>query len=64
MQPHTFEQVSPGTWKCCCCGRMVRPGGPNAPAECPGCLEIERMATVKVPPLSAADLEPKPKRTP
>lgn len=62
MQPHTFESPAPGTWKCLCCGRVVRPADGRAPTECAGCLEMERMATVKVPPLSAKDLEPKPKR--
>ena len=59
MQPHTFEPVAPGTWKCLCCGRVERPPDGRAPSECAGCLEIERMATVKVPPISAAELDRK-----
>jgi hypothetical protein len=60
MQPHTFEPIGPQTWKCACCGRLVRSSGARPPSECEGCLEIERMPTVKMPPLKPSDLEPRP----
>ena len=59
MQPHTFERVAPFTFRCQSCGRLTRvPETDEAPTSCDGCLEIERMETVKTEPFTAAELEP------
>lgn len=59
MQPHTFDRIAPFTFQCQSCGRVTRAEGEDqAPASCDGCLEIERMETVKVDPFAPSELEP------
>ena len=62
MQPHTFDRNAPFTYRCQACGRLTRVlEVDEPPSSCDGCLEIERMETVKVPPFSPSELEPPPK---
>ena len=62
MEPHTFDRIAPFTFRCLACGRLTRVVETDeAPPSCDGCLEIERMETVKTEPFTSSELEPPPK---